>query len=47
MLAAVAEQAFPPMVHAALEEYVLRATPTLVNQRPSGPTEGGGLPRTS
>ena len=48
MLAAVAEQSFPTEVHAALEEYVLRATPTLVNQRPSGPgsPDDGGLPTT-
>jgi len=35
MLAAVAEQAFVPEVRAALEEYVVRATPTLVNRLPT------------
>jgi hemoglobin len=46
MLAAVAEQSFPEEVQAALEEYVLRATPTLINQGPpgSGPADAGGLP---
>jgi hemoglobin len=34
MLAAVAAQGFPAPVRAALEEYVVRATPTLVNRLP-------------
>ncbi len=34
MLDALAEQQFPPEAHAAVEEYVQRATPTLVNQFP-------------
>jgi hemoglobin len=32
MLAAIAEQGFDPDVRAELEEYVVRATPTLVNR---------------
>jgi hemoglobin len=51
MLAAVADQGFVPEVHAALEEYVVRATPTLINRIP-GPMPspmpdrmpGGGPP---
>jgi hemoglobin len=35
MLDAVADQGFPPKVRAAVEEYVVRATPTLVNTLPS------------
>jgi hemoglobin len=34
MLDAVADQGFPAEVRAALEEYVTRATPTLVNRLP-------------
>ena len=34
MLDALADQAFPPAVRAAVEEYVVRATPTLVNRFP-------------
>jgi hemoglobin len=34
MLDAVADQGFPTTVRAAIEEYVLRATPTLVNLFP-------------
>ena len=34
MLDALAEQSFPPAVRAAIEEYVVRATPTLVNRFP-------------
>jgi hemoglobin len=46
MLDAVADQDLVPEVRTALEEYVLRATPTLVNRMPSGPEHGGsgGLP---
>lgn len=35
MLDAVADQGFPPQVRAAVEEYVVRATPTLVNALPA------------
>ena len=34
MLDALADQGFPPAVRAAVEEYVVRATPTLVNRLP-------------
>jgi hemoglobin len=34
MLGAVADQGFAPGVRAAVEEYVVRATPTLVNRLP-------------
>jgi hemoglobin len=46
MLDAVADQGFVPEVREALEEYVLRATPTLVNRLPYGsePAPGSGLP---
>jgi len=46
MLDAVADQDLVPEVRAALEEYVLRATPTLVNRMPGSPEHGGsgGLP---
>jgi hemoglobin len=46
MLDAVADQGFVPEVREALEEYVLRATPTLVNRLPHGsePAPGSGLP---
>jgi hemoglobin len=49
MLAAVSEQSFPKEVQAALEEYVFRATPTLINQRTPGPgpADAGGLPTTT
>lgn len=40
MLDAVADQAYPTAVRAALEEYVIRATPTLVNRLP-GAVDGG------
>jgi len=49
MLAAIGEQQFPPEVHEAIEEYVVRATPTLVNRlpgRPGAPIDGG-LPTTT
>lgn len=46
MLEAVAEQSFPAEVRAALEEYVVRATPTLIN-RFAGPGAGGDAPGTS
>ena len=51
MLDALADQGFPPAVHAAVEEYVVRATPTLVNRfpdpvpPPDGDTTEGGGPR--
>ncbi len=35
MLAALAEQELPDEVHAAVEEYVRRATPTLINRLPA------------
>ena len=50
MLDAVADQGFPPDVRTAVEEYVVRATPTLVNRLPpdvlppdpsDGPVSGG------
>jgi len=46
MLDAVADQGFPPEVRSAIEEYVVRATPTLVNRLPPaiGPTGAGGSP---
>jgi hemoglobin len=49
MLDALAEQGFSPPVRAAIEEYVLRATPTLVNRLPgaSGSAAAGGLPTTT
>lgn len=34
MLDAIADQGFDPAVRSALEEYVVRATPTLVNRLP-------------
>lgn len=40
MLGAVVDQGFPTDVRVALEEYVIRATPTLVN-RPPGEVESG------
>jgi hemoglobin len=39
MLDALADQGFPSEVRAAIEEYVIRATPTLVNRLP-GPVGG-------
>jgi hemoglobin len=36
MLDAAADQGFPAPVREALEEYVVRATPTLVNRLPGG-----------
>ena len=49
MLDALADQGFSPPVMAAIEEYVLRATPTLVNRLPgaSGSAGAGGLPTTT
>jgi hemoglobin len=49
MLDAVADQGFPAVVRAALEEYVVRATPTLVNRFPHDPGARGpgGSPRTT
>jgi hemoglobin len=49
MLDAVTDQGFPSDVRAAIEEYVVRATPTLVNRppgRPIGPIDGA-LPTTT
>jgi len=46
MLAAVAAQDLPPEVRAALEEYIVRATPTLINRSAEsahGP-DGAGEP---
>lgn len=43
MLDAVADQDLVPEVRAALEEYVLRATPTLVNQLPWSSEQGGSV----
>jgi len=40
MLRAITEQEFPDEVRVALEEYVVRATPTLVNKPPDGPAPG-------
>jgi hemoglobin len=37
MLDAVADQGFPTTVREAIEEYVVRATPTLVNRLPGEP----------
>lgn len=44
MLGALAEQVLPDDVHAAVEEYVRRATPTLINRPPAGvlPPDGSG-----
>jgi hemoglobin len=49
MLDAVADQGFPVEVRAALEEYVVRATPTLVNRLPYdlGVPGPGGPPATT
>jgi hemoglobin len=49
MLDAVADQGFPTEVRAALEEYIIRATPTLINSLPSpaGSDGAGGLPTTT
>lgn len=44
MLDAVADQGFPAEVRAAIEEYVIRATPTLVNRLP-GPVGGDDADR--
>ena len=47
MLAAVADVGFPPEVRGAVEEYVVRATPTLVNRLPADPPPADGpAPRT-
>ncbi len=43
MLDAIADQGFVAPVRAALEEYVVRATPTLVNTLPSSPLPPDGL----
>lgn len=40
MLAAVEDVGFAPEVRAAVEEYVVRATPTLVNRLPGDPPVG-------
>lgn len=51
MLDALADQGFPPPVRAAIEEYVVRATPTLVNRLPDhvlpsdGAADEGPVPR--
>ena len=45
MLDAVADQGFPPPVRAAVEEYVVRATPTLVNRLPGDVLPGDGRGR--
>lgn len=47
MLGAVVDQGFPADVRIALEEYVIRATPTLVNRSPGGVggSDAGDLPR--
>lgn len=55
MLAALAEQDLPGTVHAAVEEYVRRATPTLINRLPAevlppqapGRPDGDGPPSTA
>lgn len=47
MLDAVADQGFPSEVRAAIEKYVVRATPTLVNRLPTDPFPDGGPARTS
>jgi hemoglobin len=44
MLSAIDEQAFPAEVRAELEEYVVRATPTLVNRLPGWGIEGPAHP---
>jgi hemoglobin len=49
MLDAVADQGFPVEVRVALEEYVVRATPTLINRLPydpGAPGPGGPLATT-
>jgi len=47
MLAAVEDVVFTPEVRAALEEYVVRATPTLVNRLPGDlPAADGPTPTT-
>lgn len=47
MLAAVEDVGFTPEVRAALEEYVVRATPTLVNRLPGDlPAADGPTPTT-
>ena len=49
MLDALADQGFPPEVRAAIEEYVVRATPTLINRAPHEPGTLGpeGFPTTT
>jgi hemoglobin len=44
MLAAIAEQGFVADVQQALEEYVVHATPTLVNRLPDSGAEGFAHP---
>jgi hemoglobin len=46
MLDAVADQGFPEEVRTAIEEYVIRATPTLVNRLPGSVSgdDAGRLP---
>lgn len=43
MLAALATQDFAVEVHEAIEEYVIRATPTLVNRLPGAISEGDAV----
>ena len=47
MLDAVAEVGFPPEARAAVEEYVVRATPTLVNRLPVDGAAPDGSPPTT
>jgi hemoglobin len=44
MLDAVADQGFPPEVREAVEEYVVRATPTLINRFPGDGPPADRLP---
>jgi hemoglobin len=44
MLSAIADQGFPSEVRAELEEYVVRATPSLVNRLPDWGSEGFAHP---
>ena len=45
MLDALAEQGLPTEARAAIEEYVVRATPTLVNRLPEDPRSADGAAR--